>query len=419
MNPEKITAWALEELSPEEQAQISAALLTQPQDQQQAADTRDFCGFLTQHLQDESLALTPEQRQRLTQISTTPQSRPTPSLVSAPAPWWRRHALANLAAAAAVLILATLLVRPETRPGSQTVTQNFAISQPPADKSPTIAPTKRQEDLRQLALQPQPPTQPSVALGDSPVPRDSNQLPSVGSPALAKPLTLTPSNRRLANLTPTTPVEDLFFSSDFQQVSDGPVRTLPLQLSSASWADARAAGPQDNFTLAEKRRIKELVSASLKAKPLPALAQAQPISFQADLLPCPWQPKHQLARVQLHTRPAAPGSAKPTLLAREATFQMEFNPRQVRSYRVLTFTPTESPIPLETSAVLHEGQSFVALFEIIPTQLSAAPTDPLQLASPPPLKTPAAPTKQPSFSAQLRYKEPEGGRLRKMEVSGQ
>ncbi len=418
MNPEKITAWALEELSPEEQAQITAALLTQPQDQQQAADTRDFCGFLTQHLQDESLALTSEQRQRLTQIPNAPQSRPTPRLVSAPAPWWRRHALANLAAAAAVLILATLLVRPETRPGSQTVTQNFAISQPSADKSPTIAPTKRQEDLRQLALQPQPPTQPRVALGDSPVPRDSNQLPSVGSPALAKPLTLTPSNRRLANLTPTTPVEDLFFSSDFQQVSDGPVRTLPLQLSSASWAEARSARPQGNFTLAEKRRIKELVSASLKAKPFPALAQGQPISFQADLLPCPWQPTHRLARVQLHTRPAALGSTKPALLAREATFQMEFNPSQVRSYRVLTFTPTESPIPLETSAVLHEGQSFVALFEIIPTQLSAAPTDPLQLASPPPLKTPAAPSKQPAFSAQLRYKEPEGGRLRKMEVSG-
>ncbi|MDB6138059.1 MAG: von Willebrand factor [Verrucomicrobiaceae bacterium] len=65
MKPEDITAWALDELTPEERAQIEAALGGTPNLQQQASATKDFCGLLSQHLQDKEAALTAEQRQSL------------------------------------------------------------------------------------------------------------------------------------------------------------------------------------------------------------------------------------------------------------------------------------------------------------------------------------------------------------------
>ena len=46
MKPEHITAWALNELSPEERAQIETALAADPEAQAQAAATQEFCNLL-------------------------------------------------------------------------------------------------------------------------------------------------------------------------------------------------------------------------------------------------------------------------------------------------------------------------------------------------------------------------------------
>lgn len=107
MSPENITAWALNQLSPEEQAQLEAQLQQNPDEQQLAAATKDFCAFLTTELRDESLALSDEQRAQL----ITPRSEGfQPSLTSfkpKPLNWWQRPAI-PLALAASLALLGAL-----------------------------------------------------------------------------------------------------------------------------------------------------------------------------------------------------------------------------------------------------------------------------------------------------------------------
>jgi autotransporter-associated beta strand protein len=70
MKPEQITAWALDEASPEERQQLEAALLENPQDKQKAEETKAFCDFLLSELRDDSLALTDQQREQLVEQSS-------------------------------------------------------------------------------------------------------------------------------------------------------------------------------------------------------------------------------------------------------------------------------------------------------------------------------------------------------------
>ncbi len=74
MKPEQITAWALDEASAEERQQLEAALLENPQDKEEADETKAFCDFLLSELRDDSLALTDKQRERLVAQAAKPQA---------------------------------------------------------------------------------------------------------------------------------------------------------------------------------------------------------------------------------------------------------------------------------------------------------------------------------------------------------
>ncbi len=114
MKPEQITAWALNELSAEERAQIEALIQEDAEASTQASQTKGFCDFLTAELGDDSLAFTPEQRERLSRADAPAASlsteAPQPASPKQPT-FWRRHVFMNLAAAAAVVMGTTLLIR--------------------------------------------------------------------------------------------------------------------------------------------------------------------------------------------------------------------------------------------------------------------------------------------------------------------
>jgi len=65
MKPEDLTAWALNELSPEDRAQVEAHLQGSHELQTKARDTKAFCALLTEQLGNEDESLTAEQRQAL------------------------------------------------------------------------------------------------------------------------------------------------------------------------------------------------------------------------------------------------------------------------------------------------------------------------------------------------------------------
>lgn len=160
MKPEQLTAWALNELSDEEKAQIETLLTEDTEAQKNAAQTKDFCDFLTTELGDDTLAFTPEQRERLSRaddlaaVPSSPNASPKPPKQTS---FWRRHAIVNLAAAAAVVVGTTVMIRqqmdsevqreealamrpvPPTKKGEGTLDDSsLAKVAPPATPLPTI-----------------------------------------------------------------------------------------------------------------------------------------------------------------------------------------------------------------------------------------------------------------------------------------
>jgi secreted protein with Ig-like and vWFA domain len=118
MKPENLTAWALNELSAEEQARLEAELSTDPAAQASAETTKNFCTFLTRELRDESMALTPEQRAQFT-LPKVPEITPWKDrFESKPLRWWQRHAI-PLAVAAAVVVGGMIFIQLQ-RPEEQT-----------------------------------------------------------------------------------------------------------------------------------------------------------------------------------------------------------------------------------------------------------------------------------------------------------
>lgn len=124
MKPENLTAWALNELSAEEQARLEAELKADPAVQESAATTKEFCSFLTRELRDDSLALTPEQRAQLIKTGSPKVLTATPAFAPQPLRWWQRPAIPMAAAAAVVVggILSALYLQPMVEKKTQDAT---------------------------------------------------------------------------------------------------------------------------------------------------------------------------------------------------------------------------------------------------------------------------------------------------------
>ncbi|GAA5143090.1 hypothetical protein GCM10023213_30160 [Prosthecobacter algae] len=147
MKPEQITAWALNELSAEERAQIEALIQEDAEASTQATQTKGFCDFLTAELGDDSLAFTPEQRERLSRADAPAASFPSeatqPASPKQPT-FWRRHVFMNLAAAAAVVMGTTLLIRKQMESEGQmaeitpTIRGNLGDHQTPITKASPV-----------------------------------------------------------------------------------------------------------------------------------------------------------------------------------------------------------------------------------------------------------------------------------------
>lgn len=115
MKHEQITAWALDELSPQEREQIESALKENPGTGDEARATKDFCHFLLKELRDESLELTSEQRSRL-QTMPPASNIIVPSSTSKPVRWSFASRFGSLAAAAACVAIGGYWMYPWFQP---------------------------------------------------------------------------------------------------------------------------------------------------------------------------------------------------------------------------------------------------------------------------------------------------------------
>lgn len=108
MNPEKLTAYALNELPPDERAELEALIQSDPELRQQAEDMKAFCALLDDQVSaPEDDTLTGSQRQNLLQTFKAEQK-----IVR---PFWRHPVFVSTTALAACITAAFVLTyRPET-----------------------------------------------------------------------------------------------------------------------------------------------------------------------------------------------------------------------------------------------------------------------------------------------------------------
>lgn len=331
MKPENITAWALHELSTDEQKKIEAEIQASPETQEKAAATQQFCSLMTRELRDESLALTPEQRARLIQPQESSVLSSRSRFQPKPLHWWQRPAI-PMAAAAAIIVVGTMTafyvndsketpvqitqVSPDHIRVQQqkrvTVNPSKAVAAAPATglKRPmassqvaSLNAADAPADLRSGVASP-------MALPSSPPPLYSPVAVGAVNPSVAH---VQSRKRRILSETESSESYGQIIENTLTSVAREPLSTFSIDVDTASYANVRrflnlnAKPPRDAV------RIEELLNYFPSSDPAPAATDKQPFAVKAEMAACPWQPEHKLVRIHLKGR-EVPAGEKPSNL---------------------------------------------------------------------------------------------------------
>jgi secreted protein with Ig-like and vWFA domain len=364
MKPENLTAWALNELSVEEQARLEAELSADPAVQASAETTKDFCSFLTRELRDESMALTPEQRAQFTTVKVQAFLGGSPRFEPKPLRWWQRPAI-PMAAAAAMIVLGAITANYLTEEASdmRTVEQLLVQKTEPAKEVKVVGNKKTQlpEIPKSLGSPPPTPLQRGAAASQSTTFSLAETPPVILSSAPASPMlasadvrfpnggagngfgsgsgmktgagtiTLSGTNtgdavsRRRAFV---NDIVDSFRDKRKQQntesysaitentlisVAREPLSTFSIDVDTASYANVRRFLNMNTKPPRDAVRVEELINYFPSSESAPDADSKQPFAVKVEMAACPWQPQHRLARIHLKGRDVAAGS-KPSNL---------------------------------------------------------------------------------------------------------
>lgn len=414
MKPENITAWALNELSPEDQARLEVELNADTAALEKAQETKGFCSKLTRELRDESLALTAEQRARLIQPQASSVLSSRSRFQPKPLHWWQRPAI-PMAAAAALIVVGTMTafyvndiketpgqiaqVSPEhfkvqqkqrvavnpskavaaapatdlKRPMASSQVANLNAADAPAELlkgkaenplpslSPDGVPALKLSSLQTLMTAPAS-GMPMIAAAPSATHMGVNSTQIVFSGTAGNTLD---AARRRGN------EDDQFFNREtytsitentLTSVAREPLSTFSIDVDTASYANVRrflnlnARPPRDAV------RIEELLNYFPSSDPAPTAKDKQPFAVKAEMAACPWQPQHKLVRLHLKGREVPTGDKPSNLIflvdvsgSMQGTEKLEL---VQRSLRLLTERLGESD---RVSLVTYAGGTEVVL----------------------------------------------------------
>lgn len=208
--------------------------------------------------------------------------------------------------------------------------------------------------------------------------------------------------------------------SSFASPMEQPLSTFSVDVDTASYSNVRRFLQDGQAPPADAVRIEELLNTFEYDDPAPE--DGAPFAVRAEVADCPWAPGHQLVRLGLQARRVLVEQATGTLLtvARDVKVQVEFNPREVSSYRLIgydnrllaarDFNDTQTD-----AGEIGAGHHVTALYEIVPPGAAAIPgVDPLRYQAAPAPQAPPAALSTAAESGELmqvkiRYKNPEGG----------
>jgi autotransporter-associated beta strand protein len=365
MKPENLTAWALNELSAEEQARLEAELNADPAVQETAETTKDFCTFLTRELRDETMALTPEQRAQFTAVKAPAFIGGSPRFEPKPLRWWQRPAIPMTAAAAVVVMggasaiylnkaadkgntIAGLAVKDAGQVRVKVLEEKRSVSAIPKSIGAPPAPVKMlttagsQVASMNATLAPANQLAPAASAPASPMPmlasadvRFPGNGPIMGSGGIVKTgagtITLSGTTTYAGTTVinggtlqysdlnaphvgnPNTETYTTITENSLISVAREPLSTFSIDVDTASYANVRRFLNMNTKPPRDAVRVEELINYFPSSEPAPEADAKQPFAVKAEMAACPWQPQHRLARIHLKGRDVAAGS-KPSNL---------------------------------------------------------------------------------------------------------
>lgn len=431
MKPEDLTAWALNELGPDERSRLEDTLRQDAPAQQSAEQTRQFCDFLTQELRDDALSLTAAQRARLRGLPVAAASGGQARLQPArqrPVSWHRLLRPALVAAAVLLFLgLVGYLALPRSwraglvedtrfamKPGGSESKQTSLKPGLPAPVAPQARPLPGWETQGGPAI---------VSLPPPPQPQDAT--------AKGPPVGLMRPGQHLAPGFESPPRSLSGQYQGFVAVSAVPHSSIALKVGADSYDEVRRFLLDGRLPPPEAVRVGELLNA-FPLSSLPTYPVERPLSVFAELVSCPWQPRHRLLLVHILAG-KAPQGGPPVPTAKNVHATVRFHPGAVHSYRRLgqdggapqsteatgSAQPRDESSPVE-GAVIATGQSVTVLYELVPpgskNEKAPAPGDEIiappaiQLASPPAVgRSPIQASTTAALTVLVDYQKSTGG----------
>ena len=147
----------------------------------------------------------------------------------------------------------------------------------------------------------------------------------------------------------------------FVSVMSRPRSSVPLVVNSASYLDVRRSINAGLLPPRESVRIEGMINHFSYEYPQPTAGE--PFSLNLDVVICPWEPTHRLVRIGLK------GNQDVAFRA-DSRIEVEFNPRQVASYRLIGYDrqETKTQNSQEQNAGSHSmaaGYTLTALYEVV------------------------------------------------------
>lgn len=356
MKPEDLTAWALDELCPEDRAAAEAAFNSDAKTQEDARRTQSFCAFLCHELKDDTLALKPVQRAAILAARSSAEPRMEPAFQPRPLRWFQRPAI-PMAAAAAVIVLGSLVAVKLSHPSQETgrgmqlarregvrvsglkrsVDDLSESAEPPlrlpGPPAASAGPDLFKSGLRQPMSESKPDLVAAARPASSPLPPalDSAEMVAAKSANITlgagvtvsgvfgggaqSPAASMPSVRQreeAAGFRRLAPGETEDFGriveNGLASVAREPLSTFSTDVDTASYANVRRFLNHNSRPPRDAVRIEELINYFPTPEPGPTPDSAHPILVRAEMAACPWQPRHRLARIHLKAREVPTGS---------------------------------------------------------------------------------------------------------------
>ena len=180
------------------------------------------------------------------------------------------------------------------------------------------------------------------------------------------------------------PIRDYHADSAFVSAARNPLSTFTLDVGTASYVNVRRFLQAGKKPPADAVHIEELVNYFSYAYEAPR--DHEPLAVTLEVAAAPWAPTHRLVRIGLKAREVTAGG-KIGPVAKDVKVQVEFNPAQVQSYRLIGYdSRTLKREYFNKAAItagdLGAGHTVTALYEVVPVGVATPGADALKYQKP-------------------------------------